>query len=242
MVLRRVLAARQKSALRLGGALVWLTCVAAGCREPTRMKPVPESNPTVTTSAGANAPVPADGERGQLKVPPLAEESFPGPWCPDAAENAALVAAINIASAYWRAQMLDCQTVALTARFSARQGTRWLNYLVDYTYSMMGCPLDGDPLGGGISAFGPANISVLGINRPALGRDDVAHLITLYVAAFVRERSLSEEDEERLNAHLWTVAEAEIDPGTTAVLSRCSSNDAGLDLRRLDASAGDAGI
>jgi hypothetical protein len=106
---------------------------------------------------------------------------------------------------------------------------------------MMGCPVYEDPVAGGISAFGPANTAVLGVNRPALGRDDVTHLIDFYLAAFVQERSLSVDDQERLSAYLWKAAEPEIDPGATAVLSRCKG-DAGVDVQGMDAGGSDGGI
>lgn len=178
---------------------------------------------------------------------PRSDAGFPGAWCPDAGGSLAVGygAAVRLASTYWLTQMWDCETAGLTAEMSADQSDDWLTYLIYYTYLMMGCPVGGgapvdvNRVEGGILAFGPGNLSALGLGQPRLGRDDVANLITRYVAAFVAELGLSVADQAQLTEQLWSVAEPAITPNIAATLSRCEL-DAGSTWA-LDGGVEDAG-
>ena len=207
-------------------------------------------------SVGADSAAAAERPMSERQQPPPPEPggnrtgagaAFPGAWCPDAGGNVVVGfgAAVRLASVYWLAQMQDCETAGLTDQMSDRQGDDWLDYLINYTYLMMGCPVgadapvDVDQVEGGILAFGPANLAAIGLEQPRLGRDDVARLITQYVAAFVAELGLSSADETQLTAQLWSVAEPAIASDIAAGLSRCEL-DAGPSSAP-DGGVGDAG-
>jgi hypothetical protein len=98
---------------------------------------------------------------------------------------------------------------------------------------MFGCPLLGEPVVGGTSAFGPANIPALELARAPLGRDDATLLIQQYVTAFAAELQLDTGQRALLEAFLWEAAEQDIDASSSATLSVCGELP--------DASAGDAG-
>jgi hypothetical protein len=239
VVLRRLLARGRPSL-----ALLLFATITSGCSD---------AGSHGQTGTGRDSAAAAEGPLSEQQLPPppqpgangtTSDAAFPGAWCPDGDGNVVVGfgAALRLASVYWLAQMRDCETAGLTDQMSDRQSSDWLDYLVNYTYLMMGCPVgsnalvDVDQVDGGILAFGPANVAAIGLEQPRLGREDVANLITRYVAAFVAELGLSPADEAQLSAHLWSVADPAIAPGIAAGLSRCeldagpsSAPDLGVD-------------
>lgn len=149
-----------------------------------------------------------------------------GDWCARTGSDIGMAAqtAVMIALSYWGVQEEDCRTAGLTSDLTFDEGTLWLDYLAGYTYLLMGCPLLGEPVPGGISAFGPANTAARRANISGLGRDDAALLISQYVEPFSLEVQLDAVQRDALEALLWEAAEAEIDPMATATLSTCEGS------------------
>ncbi len=157
-------------------------------------------------------------------------DSFPPAWCDRAGEGQEpLNAARRIADAYYVQTRDDCRFAELFSGLSEDQRPMWLSYLVEYTYLMTGCTLEGffEVMGQGLSVFGPANTPIVGGARPSLGAGDVAALIELFVQLFGDELQLTAEERVILAEHLRVVAQSQIDSSAFDALSRCP--DAGLD-------------
>jgi hypothetical protein len=145
-------------------------------------------------------------------------------------------AAIDIGIAYFEAITEDCRVRGLTSRLTRAQSSDWGNYLIEYAFLFTGCPLEYEPLEGGLSDFGPAHLEFAGVASPALGRDDAQRLSGHFVNALVTRLGLTDSDRAAVVRVLAQTAEPQIDPSLSAALSVC-----GADSAAPDAGAADAG-
>jgi hypothetical protein len=152
---------------------------------------------------------------------------FPADWCARLGVNSfeTSEAIFTIAADYFVEQSQNCRTAGLTPALSTDQGADWLNYLYGFTNAMSGCPYLYEPIEGGMRVFGPANIAAIGLQRSLLGRDDVQVLIGMYLSHFAQPFQLSDVEFAAVEAYLWRIAEPEIDPDATEVLSTCGVAD-----------------
>lgn len=150
-------------------------------------------------------------------------DEFRAGWCDGPGQNAVkrLLLMDGIAQDYDTTRESDCRTAALLPTLSAEQRADWRDYLIGYSAALAGCPPLPVSVPGGVLAFGPANISVLGLPPPVLGRDDVALLIEHYLAGFSAALDLSESENSEVEAQLWKTAEGVWDAGASGVLSSC---------------------
>jgi hypothetical protein len=146
-------------------------------------------------------------------------------------------ASIDAADAYWTAITEDCAVLGLTADLTRDEQSDLFNYLVEYAFLFTGCPLEHEPLEGGLSVFGPAHLEFAGLASPALGADDARRLSEKFAVALVTMLGLTESDRAAIDRVLAQTAEQQIDPNSSAVLWQCplSAPDAP------DAGGGDAG-
>jgi hypothetical protein len=189
-------------------------------RDETRTTSL-EPFPPVQVSAAPEAPEVIPPSQVDSLRPTEPEPPFPR-WCERAgiAIGDRLIVANSIMDAYLDSQEAACETVALGAKLTDDEFELWIEYLIDYTYLLFWCPMPYE-VEGGISAFGPANIAVTGASRGPLGRDDAERLIAMYVDAFAQHLMLSDSERAQLAAHLWSTAEAEIDPTLSSTLALC---------------------
>jgi hypothetical protein len=194
-------------------------------RDDTRLTAV-QSSPAARAPEASNATEAArqlEAMRGEdmALLPGQAEPLLPT-WCGRAGAGIGerLILASAIIDTYLDNQEAACETAALGADLTDDQFEIWLEYLIDYTYLLFWCPMPYE-VQGGISVFGPANTSVTGATPHPLGRDDVERLIGMYVDAFTEHLVLSDAERAQLTAHLWSTAEAEIDPTLSSALSVC---------------------
>jgi hypothetical protein len=191
--------------------------------------------PPGTLSSDAGEREPRTKESGMTAAPAAvevrdaaADDLFPSNWCTRAGATGGEQddAMLNIGLDYLAAQKGDCRVRGLTESMTPEQDLDWGNYLIAYTYVMVGCPyLIAVP--GGILAFGPANTPAIGVARPLLGRDDVAALVGPYLDLFSERLRLSGRQRDSVEAHLLATAQPVIDPRVSGGLSRCG--DAGAD-------------
>lgn len=132
-----------------------------------------------------------------------------------------LMVMLSIANGYDASRRDDCRTQGLMPPLAPAQQERWLAYLVNYSMALAGCPLTRGPAPGGIFVFGPANTRAIGLDRPLLGVDDVERLIQSYLNEFASALRLSGTERAAVEAHLWSVAQPEIDSNVSAILSQC---------------------
>lgn len=168
--------------------------------------------------------VPADAEFVSDASP-----GFPNTeWCTRFGGSALRREAIlfEIVGAYMRTLTANCRIRGLTRFIGPAQSYPWRDYLLAYTNAMVGCaPVYGNAPGG-VRAFGPANLKAIGIQRGALGKDDVDALIDAYSGPLAERLQLSVDERSFLLDWLEQSAAAESDDGLTSTLSECET-DAG---------------
>jgi hypothetical protein len=152
-----------------------------------------------------------------------ADGGFPYDYCQRAGPQplAVNMAMADIARGYEALRVADCNTAGLLPILDTNQTIRWLDYLMQYSRAMAGCPLY-QPVADGIRAFGPANTRAsLGIEHPPLGPMDVALLSDHYLASFVSVLGLTEGERAAVGAHLAQTAELEIQSASNGAISLC---------------------
>ena len=198
-------------------------------RERSAESPISKGPAAISpTGAGASPPeLMSEGPAPSASDNP--SRTFPPPWCERAGPESTRIDVINaIANDYFVETTSTCSTAGLTISFTLVQRMSWLGYLIDFTFLLTGCPLDlidEQPVIGGLSEFGIANTSVVGVERGLLGPDDVESLISMYVRHFGDALQLTPEDRTTLYEFLADTAEDEIDPESSLTLSTCPDGE-----------------
>ena len=197
-----------------------LGCCLLGCNAANEANAVILSDAGEGASPGDASASPDEPTRLSLDAGP--DELFPANWCTRAGTTAAAQAnaMLEIGSEFFTLRTHDCRTRGLSEGMTGEQSLAWENYLIAYTYVMVGCRyLMTVP--GGILAFGPANTAAIGVPRPPIGEDDVTVLIELYVGVLADHLRLTPRQYGSVQSHLFAAARPEIEPGASGVLSRC---------------------
>jgi hypothetical protein len=185
--------------------------------------------PATVPASGTSAVQAGSGGTSAEAITTPSAPVFPADWCErlGATDSEKLLTVLAIISGYSMAQLMNCQTAALTAPLTDDQSEAWSTYLTDYTYLMAGCIPNFDTVEGGITVFGPANTPFVGAARARLSQQEVSLLVDNYVTAFTAALNLSASERDAVRMYLLQTASDELDGNTAGSLSTCESPNAG---------------
>jgi hypothetical protein len=207
-----------------------------------------EAPPSAARGDTMALPSPPEASAGSApdtnRVSEATGAALPWNWCTRTGSNIdyGYAVAVEVADSYWDALLDDCQTAGLVSDLNPERGADWFDYLVGYTYLMTGCPLFDEPPDGGISAFGPANLSAVGAAQPRLSKGDAQRVAELYADQLARVLELDSADRVALMALLLDAAESQVAATCAWTLSLCAGAESKQRVDCVDAGALDAGI